>query len=224
MKSILPQRAHRAFTLTELLVVIGIVSLLVLIAVPQLQNQLKLASRTKCAQRLRQIHMGCTAYAGDNNGLYPVVNNGYWGPNYFPANIYNDTLKPYIGDRNQVMFCPGDLYKLRNPQVTSPDYATSYITYQYFNYNGNFSGTLGGAKKPNLTRTTTAPTDLPLWGCMTSLAGKTAYAHHEPGVARPFTGMNIVCVDGSARWVNGSDLEAYAYSASIFYWPIPTNR
>lgn len=216
-----PPRKDRAFTLTEVLVVIGVIALLAVLGLPSLQKSLSSASKAKCLQRLHEIHVGSTAYAGENNGLYPFVNNGYWGPNYFPVSIYDETLKPYLGDRNKIMFCVGDLYKIRNPQLKSPDYASSYITYQYFNYTGDFSGTLTGPKKPNLSRTATAQGSLPLWGCMASMSGKVAYGHSDPGVARAISGMCVITVNGSAQWVKGADLEAYAYSATTFYWPKP---
>ncbi|GAT31895.1 prepilin-type N-terminal cleavage/methylation domain-containing protein [Terrimicrobium sacchariphilum] len=216
----LPSR-HPAFTLIELLVTIGIIVLLSALAMPALQKAFSSSSKTKCLNRLRQIQTGCITYAAENNGLFPAVNNGYWGPNYFPESTYAQTLKPYLGERNTIMFCQGELNKVRNPQLTSPDYAKSYITYQYFNYAGDFSGTLTGSNKPNLARTSTAPNSLPLWGCMATSGAGRSYGHADPGVSRPLSGMCVVNVDGSARWVKGSDLEAYAYSASTFYWPIP---
>ena len=216
-----PPSRHNAFTLTELVVTIGIILLLSALVMPSLQRAFSSSSKTKCLNRLRQIQTASITYAGENNGIFPAVNNSYWGPNYFPASIYDQTLKPYLGERNAIMFCQGELNKVRNPQLTSPDYAKSYITYQYFNYGGDFSGTLTGSNKPNLTRTSTAPGSLPLWGCMATSGGGRAYGHSDPGVSRPLSGMCVVNVDGSARWVNGTELEPYAYSAATFYWPIP---
>jgi prepilin-type N-terminal cleavage/methylation domain-containing protein/prepilin-type processing-associated H-X9-DG protein len=64
-------RHPQAFTLVELLVVIGIIALLVAILLPSLQKAKEQASITKCASNLRQIAMGIIMYAGDNKGRLP---------------------------------------------------------------------------------------------------------------------------------------------------------
>lgn len=67
------QRPYRAFTLVELLVVIGIIALLVSILLPTLSMARESASRVKCASNLRQIGTAMLAYASQNNGAFPRV-------------------------------------------------------------------------------------------------------------------------------------------------------
>src|SRR6266536_502156 len=64
-------RRVRAFTLGELLVVIGIIALLVAILLPALQKARESASTTQCASNLRQIAIGIISYANNHKGKLP---------------------------------------------------------------------------------------------------------------------------------------------------------
>jgi prepilin-type N-terminal cleavage/methylation domain-containing protein len=66
---------QRAFTLVELLVVIGIIAVLVAILLPALAKARESAMRTKCATQLREIVAGLTMYANDNKGYLPDHRN-----------------------------------------------------------------------------------------------------------------------------------------------------
>ena len=64
-------RKSRAFTLVELLVVIGIIALLMSILLPALSKARKQANATRCLSNLRQVALGFVFYANDYKGALP---------------------------------------------------------------------------------------------------------------------------------------------------------
>jgi len=68
-------KSRRAFTLVELLVVIGIIALLISILLPSLASARESARRVQCASNQKQIAMAVFAYAHDNKGFAPVGND-----------------------------------------------------------------------------------------------------------------------------------------------------
>ena len=70
------KRSKHAFTLVELLVVIGIIALLIGILLPSLSKARKQAQEVQCLSNLRQWGIAFQMYADTNKGALPADNDG----------------------------------------------------------------------------------------------------------------------------------------------------
>jgi prepilin-type N-terminal cleavage/methylation domain-containing protein len=94
----------RAFTLTELLVVVGIIGLLLAILLPVFLRAREQGRRTTCVSNLRQIGAALTAYTQDYEGFFPPMysaSSAVWtGTKDWAA-----LLAPYAPDK-RLFRCP----------------------------------------------------------------------------------------------------------------------
>ena len=84
MKQSMPTRASRsAFTLIEILVVVGIIALLAAILFPVFAKVRGGARTTACNSNLRQLGLAFQQYTTDNGGRYPrAANYQAWSPGH----------------------------------------------------------------------------------------------------------------------------------------------
>ncbi len=131
------KRRSEAFTLVELLVVVGIIAILMAILLPSLNKARAQASRVKCMSNMRQIGTASILYANQNKGFLPTRGGaanvlargsgvgystfgqtiGFGATSLLPA-PYGRGLK--FLTNNDVFFCPVD--DVRTPNRAGPHF------------------------------------------------------------------------------------------------------
>jgi prepilin-type N-terminal cleavage/methylation domain-containing protein/prepilin-type processing-associated H-X9-DG protein len=113
---------RRAFTLVELLVVIGVLALLAAILLPVLASARGRARSATCQQQLRQMAVALKMYAENHDGVFPPLE--HWGTG----------VVRLLGVH--WFYCPATRHLDPNPGLT---YLPGYVTAGYA-YNGFLAG------------------------------------------------------------------------------------
>ena len=154
-----PSRTRRApaFTLVELLVVIGIIAILMSLLMPALAKAREQARRTHCASNMRQCMLGFFMYANENQGKLPPLkrDNGVQHCIWI-SDVTRDAVFRVTGS-DKVWTCPNMLEIAQYPVAVPPH--GYLIGYYYF----------GGA------------TDTPWWPAQNQEAWVSPQRVSEPG-------------------------------------------
>lgn len=149
------ETSTRAFTLLELLVVVAIIGVLVSLLLPVLRSGKLHATRTSCANSLKQVLLGMALYTDSNADTYPAAGSARYGarPEDWIAwqtnrTIEKSSLYSFVGQSmKKIMRCPNDM-EIRNANAigvsTNGTYEYSYTFNSYYPSNGvaNGMGTL----------------------------------------------------------------------------------
>jgi len=204
------------FTLIELLVVIAIMAVLAAMLLPALSQARERARRTTCMNNLRQFAMAYEMYADDFYEKFPYDKYALYGG--------TKTIYPYYINSNQVFWCPSAL----NRRLPKPDGVIGeYNSYpptdnDWRNWRNDWYASY--AFVFGLTTSNKSSNPVPMISdrgiYYTGILPSNLYGCN-PLTGNHNSGINVLYLDGSVRWVNLTDI-VFAKENLTTTEPFPT--
>lgn len=208
-----PAPRRRAFTLVELLIVLGIIALLLALLFPALGGLRASAQRTRCMANQRQLFTAYLAYAHDNRGhlVHPGQGtrrvNGWLGLAIVMGgtpDIASGALYRYL--KNQAPYiCPADPDSLRSYSINA------YLDPDPFDGAWYWMGRLDQVKRPAATFVfiESNQTGKGMVGPINNGSFAITTAPHDVWRERPgnwhTTGVNLAFADGHTEYMKWND-------------------
>lgn len=223
-----PRTRRLAFTLVELLVVVGIIAVLVALLLPTLKGAREHAQRSACGSNLRQFGQAFHMYANEHKGKYPTpLPLGHWPigaltlrfpqpePPVGPALMYETGhLKEH-----RVLYCPSAEQFGFTPDTywTPGRWQLTYISYPVWagyrsaqDYAGELPKAVADRQHTTSTRMLSGDVvgsaernNLPsLWSNHLGRRGKNAKGQEMLNV-----GGNVLLNDGAVQWRDVSEMK-----------------
>lgn len=205
LSSISPSTDRPGFTLVELLVVVGIISILIAMLMPALNKAREAAKTVQCASNLHQLFMATQMFRQDHRGYmdhyisYATYQNGSL---YQTLKLYTGTdASVYPQSPPRIYQCPGDPAAITNSKEV--------ISYSIVAYASSY----------------TEKADYAWWKDDAKFTADSAYLadrfyewsvppthHHHPG------GFNVCYMDGSVRFKKDPKMTMVAAFTSGNIW------
>jgi prepilin-type N-terminal cleavage/methylation domain-containing protein/prepilin-type processing-associated H-X9-DG protein len=182
------RRIVKAFTLTELLVVIAAISILIALLFPALSIVEEKANRAKCLSNLHQIAVAAVQQFGELGDKLPF--RGHGDLDNFNFGLAAEQLMPYVKNVKEVFHCPS------NPGWVNTNYLMPNFHF-YTEYEINSYLCAYSTNEVTMNKRQSRITDY-------SIA---AYAYDVPYCpSSPHeTGINVAYLDGHAAWLDKKD-------------------